>query len=163
MFYELAVHEGFGKHVEVAGPDTVEKWFFILYLFENFYGPAIAMVKFSILLYYKRIFTENTARMPAIIWFQRALYFMATVTVVWLIVFQGLFIFACTPIHWFWDHNPVTGHCSVSVQKVFYVQAIPNIATDLILLALPMPLIWKLQLPKAQKVALSGIFLLGSL
>ena len=51
----------------------MEKWYFILYLFENFYGPAIAMVKFSILFYYKRIFTENTARMPAIIWFQRAL------------------------------------------------------------------------------------------
>lgn len=163
VLYELAVHEGFGRHVEVAGPDALKKWYFILYLFENSYGPAIAMVKFSILLYYKRIFTENTARMLVTIWFQRALYFMGAVMVSWLIIFQGLFIFACTPINWFWDHEPVTGHCPADIQKIFYVQVIPNIATDLMLLALPMPLIWRLQLPKAQKLALIGIFLLGSL
>jgi hypothetical protein len=160
---EPAVGRGFGKHVDVAGPRAVEDWYFILFLFENFYGPAIAMVKFSILLYYKRIFTENTARMPAIIWFQRALYFLGAVTVMWLIIFQSLFIFACRPIHFFWNHQPATGYCPVNVDKVFYIQAIPNIATDLILLALPIPLIWNLHLPNVQKISLIGIFLLGGL
>lgn len=39
----------------------------------------------------------------------------------------------------------------------------PNIATDLIVLSLPMPLVWRLKIPKKQKIALACVFLLGSL
>jgi len=56
----------------------------------------------------------------------------------------------------------VTGHC-INIESFFLGQAIPNIVTDGILLALPLPLIWDLHLPKGQKMALSGVFLLGSL
>lgn len=96
------------------------------------------------------------------IWFTRALYAMGAITTIWWIASQFIVIFECTPIHYFWDRMPVTGHC-LNVQKFFDGQAVPNIITDVILLALPLPLIWKLQLPANQKIALSGVFLLGSL
>ena len=146
----------------MARPDAAEKWFYILYIFENLYAPTIATVKFSILLFYARIFTEHTAKMQQQIWFTRALYAMGAITASWWIVCQFIVIFECTPIHYFWDRTPVTGHC-LDVQKFFDGQAVPNIITDVILLALPLPLIWNLQLPANQKVALSGVFLLGSL
>jgi hypothetical protein len=38
-----------------------------------------------------------------------------------------------------------------------------NIATDLTLLILPMPLLSQLHLPRRQKVALLGVFALGGL
>ena len=158
-----ATHFDFGKHEAVARPDAVEKWYFILYIFENFYAPSIAVVKFSILLFYARIFTEHTAKMSAQIWFARALYVMGGITAAWWVVCQFIVIFECAPIHYFWDRTPATGRCPVDVQKFFDGQAIPNIVTDAILLILPLPLIWRLQLPASQKVALSGIFLLGSL
>lgn len=41
--------------------------------------------------------------------------------------------------------------------------SVPNIVTDLIMLLLPMPVIWRLKLPTKQKIALTGVFLLGSL
>ena len=146
----------------MARPDAAEKWYHILYVFENFYAPAVAMVKFSILLFYARIFTEHTAKMPAQVWFRRALYGMGAITFLWWITCQFIVIFECAPIHYFWDRKPVTGHC-LNVQLFFQGQAIPNIITDLMLLILPMPLIWRLQLPMGQKAALSGVFLLGSL
>jgi len=59
-----ATHHGFGQHVEVAPHDAVEKWYLCLYIFENFYAPAIAMVKASILLFYARIFPSQK------IWFR---------------------------------------------------------------------------------------------
>lgn len=136
--------------------------YYILYIFENLYAPAIAMVKFSILLFYAPIFTEHTAKMPTQIWFQRALYIMGAITLLWWISCQFIVIFECAPIHYFWNRKPVTGHC-LDVQIFFHSRAIPNIITDLVLLILPLPLIWRLRLPIEQKAALSGVFLLGSL
>lgn len=151
----VATHYGFGKHVQVAPPDAVEKWYLCLYIFENFYAPAIATVKASILLFYARIFPSQN------VWFRRSLYAMAVIVFLWWIICQFVVIFECTPIHFFWERKPVTGHC-INIQSFFLGQAIPNIITDGILLALPLPMIWDLHLPRAQKMALSGVFLLGS-
>jgi hypothetical protein len=38
-----------------------------------------------------------------------------------------------------------------------------NIAVDLVIMVLPLPTVWSLQLPKRQKLALSGVFMLGTL
>ena len=115
------------------------------------------MVKASILLFYARIFFPKSQT-----WFRRSLYAMAATVFLWWVICQFFVMFECSPIHYFWDRKPVTGHCQ-DVQKFFVGQAIPNIITDGILLALPLPMIWQLQLPKAQKCALSGVFMLGSL
>jgi len=41
--------------------------------------------------------------------------------------------------------------------------AILNLVTDISILLLPISVIWRLQIRKEQKVAISGIFILGSL
>ena len=41
--------------------------------------------------------------------------------------------------------------------------SIPNIVTDVIILLLPLPVIWKLQLHFKKKIAVSAIFSLGIL
>ena len=38
-----------------------------------------------------------------------------------------------------------------------------NTVLDVAVLVLPMPIIWRLQIPRKQKIVISGIFLLGSL
>ena len=43
----------------------------------------------------------------------------------------------------------------------FNGNSIPNIITDALLLVLPIPFVWQLQLPRAQKVALTSIFIVG--
>ena len=53
--------------------------------------------------------------------------------------------------------------CAVNVNQFFNGNSIPNIITDAAILILPLPYIWKLQLPLAQKLALSSIFALGVL
>jgi hypothetical protein len=45
----------------------------------------------------------------------------------------------------------------------FYVPAIFNIVTDVALLILPIPYIWRLHVSRSQKILISGIFILGSL
>ena len=59
--------------------------------------------------------------------------------------------------------SPDEYHCGADQIKFFYGNAIPTIVTDLMMLGLPVPYIWRLQLPRIQKVALGCVFLVGIL
>lgn len=59
--------------------------------------------------------------------------------------------------------KPSEYHCGVDPLKFFYGNAIPTIVTDLMMLTLPVPYIWRLQLPRIQKFALGCVFLVGIL
>lgn len=129
----------------------------MLYLLEAFYPPAVNLTKISIILLYGRLFP--TAQ------FRRYLYAMGILIGLMWAVFQTVNAVQCAPVHYFWTQwtrNPGEGHC-INTIKYYRFQALPNIISDLILLALPLPEVWKLQLPRGQKYALSGIFLLGGL
>lgn len=48
-------------------------------------------------------------------------------------------------------------------KKSFYVGgSVPNVVTDLVLVILPLPYVWKLHAPVAQRIVLGGIFALGT-
>jgi hypothetical protein len=65
------------------------------------------------------------------------------------------------PLSGFWDVS-VPHHCFD--QRMFEkVAAITNIGMEFVIMLLPLPTIWSLQLPKRQKWALSGVFMLGTL
>jgi hypothetical protein len=70
-------------------------------------------------------------------------------------------ILLCNPPAHFWNSN-VKGHC-MNELKLWFTNAGLNIATDFALLILPMPMIYKLRLPKKQKLILGFIMSLGGL
>ena len=71
-------------------------------------------------------------------------------------------IFACHPIRYSWDKT-IDGECVQTIPWWFAYAAL-NISTDIIILALPMPLIKGLmQITKRQKYILMGVFVVGAL
>lgn len=52
------------------------------------------------------------------------------------------------------------GHC-VSKYKYFLGTAVPEVITDFVILAMPLPYIWNLQMKLRQKLLLSIVFILG--
>ena len=71
-------------------------------------------------------------------------------------------IFQCNPVSGFWNRTkPAT--CRVDTTDFFLGNAIPNVLTDVALMALPVPYIWRLNRSRSQKIALLGVFLLGGL
>ena len=138
----------------VARPDAETKWFKILYIFEIFYPPSVAITKLSILLFYARIFPTRN--------FTRVLYAVGSFTLVWCVSTQFVAIFQCHPIHSFWTRFSGDSKC-IDLKAFFIGQAVPNIITDLVILVLPLPLIWRLQLPVSQKLMLTGCFTFGAL
>lgn len=70
-------------------------------------------------------------------------------------------IFACNPVAKSWDMS-IPGTCQpMSVMRNMNSSA--NIVSDFIILMLPLPIIWRLELPLKQKMAVAGIFGLGFL
>lgn len=70
-------------------------------------------------------------------------------------------IFTCYPVQKYWDFTVTEGKC-LDRNAITFVNAGVNIATDLVLLAIPIPLLKNLQIPKKQKFILVGVFACGA-
>ncbi|KAJ6086212.1 hypothetical protein N7486_010493 [Penicillium sp. IBT 16267x] len=66
----------------------------------------------------------------------------------------------CEPLPKFWVHS-IPGHC---LNTITYFRAIAgtNLATDVLLLVLPMPIVWGLHRPASERLALIAVFALGA-
>lgn len=67
----------------------------------------------------------------------------------------------CLPIHGFWQPD-VPHHCFDQV-TYYIAQWSLNFATDVLVVLMPIPLLWKLHLPTVRRVGLVVVFLLGGL
>lgn len=71
-------------------------------------------------------------------------------------------LFICTPMEFNWNPTLPTGRCGH--QNAFYIAGgIANTMTDVLIMAMPIPHIWRLQMPVSQRVAVSSVFALGTL
>ncbi|KAL5345433.1 hypothetical protein ACLOAV_009805 [Pseudogymnoascus australis] len=116
------------------------------------YNMSLILTKLSIIFQYKRIFTT-----PMI---NRLCNIMLGILVVyglWTIVGS---IVMCVPVAAFWDET-IKGHCMNRLQ-FWFANAGVNIATDIAIFAIPMPLLKALQLPKRQKIGLMFVFGFGA-
>ena len=71
-------------------------------------------------------------------------------------------VLQCFPLYGFWDKT-IDAYCPVDDYKFFMGNSIPNIVTDVAILATPIPSVWKLKISRGQKISLSAIFVLGGL
>ena len=100
------------------------------------YNASLACTKFSILFQYLRIFPDR--------YFRLACYITMGIVVAytsWAIVSGYV---NCVPVARFWNRE-IPGSC-LSFEALWFFNASMNIATDLALLVMPMPLLspWKI-------------------
>ncbi|KAJ5728211.1 hypothetical protein N7493_004541 [Penicillium malachiteum] len=152
LYIYLVKHGGIGYHLQYV-EKTPEKMG--LYANEIFDFPfTITPAKISILLFYVRIFDVPNFRILA--WVVGAIVLGHGIGVLFAAIFQ------CSPIAYTWDTTIVGGSCFDQEAFYRYVSP-PNILTDVFLLIMPLPFVWKLHTQLRQKIALTGIFFLGSL
>ncbi|KAM0356887.1 hypothetical protein ACHAP4_006593 [Fusarium culmorum] len=126
----------------------------ILLAFECIYVTAVMMVKLALIQMYLRIFPSRRFKLVSAI--------IAATVVAWWIAICAVCIFQCRPIRRAWMPWLTEGTC-IDLKASFIGNAIPNIATDIAILCLPVRQILKLQVNVAQKLSLLVIFLLGGL
>ncbi|CAK3920277.1 hypothetical protein AC579_6149 [Lecanosticta acicola] len=117
------------------------------------YLIVLATAKIAILLFYLKLARER--------WFILATYAAMGVVVSYGIALACSLIFACTPLVRVWDVTVTEGHC-INRGKIYLATAGLNATTDIVILILPMPMIYKLQVKRIQKLGLLFIFSIGS-
>ncbi|OKO94387.1 hypothetical protein PENSUB_11654 [Penicillium subrubescens] len=127
-------------------------FFFVLELLD--FPLCITPAKISLLLFYVRIFCIR--KFQILVYIVGSLVLAIGITVFFQTIFQ------CSPISYGWDQSVGPGTCIDQTIFYRYISSF-NVLTGILILALPLPLVWKLQAPKAQKIALTAVFLLGGL
>lgn len=123
------------------------------YVYETMYTLSIAATKYSILLFYSRIFTERKFRI--------ALRVSTTLVTLWLLAIEIVVLAECVPISGLW--NLGTPSRCISLVPFFIGSGVPNVLLNVIIVCLPLPMIWTLEIEKKHRYALSAVFGLGTL
>ena len=123
------------------------------YVLNILYSCALLPTKIAIVLFYRRIFpTQGFRRM--------ANAMLALLVCAWLALSIPA-IFVCTPISFYWNKEQ-DGTC-INEYRLIMCGGALTLLTDFLVLVMPMPLVWRLQVSRKQRVALSLIFMLGGL
>jgi hypothetical protein len=117
------------------------------------YHVSLTATKLSILLQYRRIFTLKSSRMP--IYIAMGICTACGVTAV------VTAIFTCIPVDAYWNMMKKPFAKCVNQDAMYHANAALNITTDLLVAALPIRSLWKLQIALRQKIALLLILTLG--
>ena len=110
--------------------------------------------KLVILLFYFRLFPNKHFRL--------ACYVVGFLVIGWGISCFFTAIFQCRPTAYAWDKKIANGTC-VDLLAYYRYISLPNAILDAVMLAMPVRMVWQLQITRRQKLALSGVFLLGGM
>lgn len=125
----------------------------LYYFGELLYYICVAVTKVAIPTLYLRLAVQRTLR--NLIWAVMIFVLMSCVATCSASIFQ------CTPIRKAWDAKGIVdGHC-MNVNALFYANAGLDIFQDALIYVLPMRMLYRLQVPQRQKIALMGVFAVG--
>ncbi|KAK8054480.1 hypothetical protein PG994_009547 [Apiospora phragmitis] len=145
---------GLGSHIyDIAmDPFLIMDFFKFFYLGVVVYNVSLVFVKLSLFLQYYRLVDQVPRYRP--------LFLCAGFVVMgWTVAMIFTMTFICIPVYAYWDKS--VPHMCLSDPVMQLTNSIGNIITDVILLLLPMPVLWRLNLPTRQKWSVIGIFSLG--
>lgn len=114
---------------------------------------GISLPKFSCLFFYYRVFGRSSRKLYISLWVAGALAAGWLVSAIFVVAFQ------CNPPQKAWDFT-LEGQC-LSMWPWLVGLACTSMAIDALILIMPMPQLWKLNVPWRRKATVSIIFLCG--
>lgn len=121
------------------------------------YDSVIPAIKMSIVVFYWRVFAIRSFRM--------VLYFVTFLVMGWWFSILIVACVQCRPYSYFWNQyvDPTAKGTCINTYYFFIGNGAASVITDFIILICPIPMVWKLQMPIAQRLSVISIFLLGGL
>ena len=148
----LVVYGGSGRHIASLTKSEINFYMKLHVAMQFLYVPAVTFPKLALLALYQRLFTTRIYR-----WMS---YLIAIfMGLVWLTSLILAFT-ECQPFEYSWN-KWIPGHCIDLMILLRYVSSL-NLASDVAILILPLPIIWRLHTSSAQKVGLTLTFLTSS-
>lgn len=133
---------------------------FVLHLLQMYYALmvlyaiSLGLVKISICWSLARIFST-----PLLVFSARVLM---VVSALWAITTIFISLIFCHSFGLDWSTSSAGEHC-LNLTAAYGVLAAVDVVVDLLILVLPFPTLWSLQMPKSTRVALTFMFSTGIL
>ncbi|RDW57980.1 hypothetical protein BP6252_13391 [Coleophoma cylindrospora] len=116
------------------------------------WAMSLMFTKLSILFFYMTIFSTPNFKICA--------YAIMGIVVIWGLAVICCGFFLCRPFAYNWDLTIPDGKCGDLVTSYIATGSV-NMATDIMVLTLPMPMVWNLHAPRSDKMVLTAIFAFG--
>ncbi|ORY19203.1 hypothetical protein BCR34DRAFT_582383 [Clohesyomyces aquaticus] len=129
------------------------------YSFLPIFATTNGLVKLSVISFYRRIFTVDKSWRNA-----RSAFFLVAMVLVgmWATAYTFAFMLPCMPDIqvYFVDPENWATKC-VNTLMLGYSYAISDFITDILVILIPIPFIWRLHLSTSRKLAVLAVFSLG--
>ncbi|KAM3417701.1 hypothetical protein BST61_g5935 [Cercospora zeina] len=146
---------GIGKDIWTIPFDKLTEILKVFWVDEILYLATLPTIKIAICCTYLRIFQSQKFKMLA--------YGAIALNVTYALVFIFITAFQCTPVNFTWNQwdKEHPGHCN-DINAQSWASAALNIALDLVVAILPMPMLWKMNLNIRKKILVMLMFSVGS-
>ncbi|UPX14995.1 uncharacterized protein EKO05_0005463 [Ascochyta rabiei] len=148
--------KGFGLHYWDVPTSNAVELLKLFYVCQMLYVAVQVFSKVAILALYLRLFPDF------ITWFRWSVRGMITFMFVHGLAFFFLVVFQCWPIRSIWDKTVIDAKCLPVSAVIGFTGAALSIVEDIIILLLPLPLIWKLQMSTRKKIGVILLISVGS-
>ncbi|KAL4869920.1 hypothetical protein BDV12DRAFT_195922 [Aspergillus spectabilis] len=145
---------GLGKDIWNVPFDDITRIVYLFAIATILYPPCIALIKISMLLLYLRLFPGYYIRVATIT--------TLVLTTCWGLIYTFMGIFQCKPRNYMWmkwdgEHE---GEC-LDQNAILVSHAIINIVLDVVVIALPLPTLLRLNLSWMKKLGVCFMFVIG--
>ncbi|PKY07952.1 hypothetical protein P168DRAFT_314083 [Aspergillus campestris IBT 28561] len=142
---------GYGAHVRTVPYNKLVISLKVFFASEWFWATSVASFRIAILLLYVDIFRKRVFFWAAVsTGLLVVLYWVASILTIALL---------CRPINVNWNRT-TTGTCG-DLRKTEFASAGFNMGIDLLVVLLPMPVVWTLQMSREKKFGVTAAFTLG--
>ncbi|OHW98770.1 integral membrane protein [Colletotrichum incanum] len=156
----VATKYGMGKHIYYLSAVQVQSYLRTFYVSNASYQMSTAFIKISLLFQYLRIFEQPSFT-------RRLCIFTITFVCLWAITYSFLGWIPCVPVKAYWDWSiPASrwayGSLNPEIFSATYeTHSAVNIALDLLVLAIPVPLYFKPNAPLKSRLGLLALLAIG--
>ncbi|EXA32505.1 hypothetical protein FOVG_16331 [Fusarium oxysporum f. sp. pisi HDV247] len=145
---------GLGRHISTVSSKNQILYLRCFWVSVFFYMLSLFFIKMSFLINYYRLLSASKLRPYCI--------GAMVLIVLWGSGVCILVFVMCIPLAGVWDPN-VDAQCVPHITIMWWFNGVFNSIGDLFILTLPIPALWRLQLPRRQKAYLLFVFSLGFL
>ncbi|KAI2832666.1 hypothetical protein CBS147345_1418 [Aspergillus niger] len=152
----VAAYYGVGKHYSDVHIEDQVPMFKCIWATRLLYVLGLCFIKLSLLWFYLRLETRRFMQ-----WLVYSVIF-----IVLGVSISSFFVdtLSCIPPSKFWNSTK-SGHCmsTASQQKFYEVNGILVIVMDILIWAVPIPMLWRVRISLRKKIAVLGVFSVGLL
>ncbi|KAJ5306934.1 hypothetical protein N7508_005949, partial [Penicillium antarcticum] len=125
------------------------------WILQKFWPVAQVFVKVSILLFLRRV-------LGIVDWVRHTATALMIFVVAWGVTALIANTFQCWPVQYFWIKS-IEGSCMPGQTTLYTIIGSFSVVGDVLILCLPLPIVWGLQMRLREKIELTCLFMMGCL